>query len=95
MMEKMFQSAMGMSKPVANVTKGAKPKKTRSLQRGLSFCADSRKLMETYDKWHAFLKQLHERRRRIYKIVNDLHDHRLSEQRGAFRFSSVCTDLFV
>ena len=89
-MEKMFRSAMGGSLPAATITKGAKLKKTRSLQRGLSFCVDSRKLMETYDKWLTFLKQLHERRRRIYKIVNDLHDHRLSEQKGAYKFSSDC-----
>lgn len=82
MMEIMFRSAMGISPHAATGTKVTRPK-SKSLQRGLSFCVDSRKLMETYDKWHTFWKQLHERRRRIYKIVNDLHDHRLSEQRGA------------
>ena len=81
MMEKMFQSAMGTSLPAATAAKSSRPK-TKSLQRGLSFRVDPRKLVETYDKWHAFLKQLQERRRKIYRIVNDLHDHRLFEQTG-------------
>ena len=78
MIEKMFQYA---SLPAASTGTSARPR-TRSLQRGLSFAVDSRKLVETSDKWRIFLKQLHERRRKVYKIVNILHDQRLSEQRG-------------
>ena len=82
LMEKMFKSAMGdQSLTAASSTASARPK-SKSLQRGLSFCVDPRKLLETFEKWHTFLKQLHERRRKIYRIVNALHDQRLSEQRG-------------
>ena len=82
-MEKMFKSAMGEPLPAASSSTSARPK-SKSLQRGLSFCVDPRKLVETSEKWHTFLKQLHERRRKIYRIVNALHDQRLSEQRGSF-----------
>ena len=82
LMEKLFKSVMDdPSATLASTTMGVMPK-SKSLQRGLSFCVDSRKLVETSDKWHTFLKQLNERRRKIYKIVNTLHDHRLSEQKG-------------
>jgi len=78
MIEKMFQSD---SPPAVYTGASARPR-TGSLQRGLSFAFDHRKLVEASDKWRTFLKQLHERRKKIYKIVNILHDQRLSEQGG-------------
>ena len=84
----MFKSAMGESLPAATSATTDRPK-SKSLQRGLSFCADPRKLVETSDKWHTFLEQLHKRRRKIYGIVNALHDQRLSEQRGVYKFSVI------
>ena len=81
-MEKMFKSLLDDPSVTSASTTIAVMPKSKSLQRGMSFCLDSRKLVETSDKWYAFLKQLNERRRKIYKIVNTLHDHRLSEQKG-------------
>lgn len=86
MMEKMFKSAMTESLPAVSTTAtntGARARpRIASLQRGLSFCGDYRKLTETCEKWRMYLKQLHEKRRKIYRIMNTLHDHRLSEQKS-------------
>ena len=86
LMEKMFKSAMRESLPAGTFANTDRPK-SKSLQRGLSFCVDPRKLVETSDKWHTFLEQLHKRRQKIYRIVNALHDQRLSEQGGVYKFS--------
>lgn len=79
------------SLPAVSATKSIK-----LLRRGLSFSYDSRKLAEAPDKWHTFLKQLQERRRKIYKIVNTLHDHRLSEQGGVWVYTyKRCIRIFI
>ena len=39
------------------------------------------------------MKQLHDKRRKVYDIVNKLHDQRLSEQKGGCVCVCVCVCL--
>ena len=82
MMEKMFKSPMSPMLPAS-----LPEERRRSLQRGLSFIGSPRKKEESKGRWRDFVKQLHDKRRKVYDIVNKLHDQRLSEQQG---LCSVC-----
>ncbi|XP_065895085.1 uncharacterized protein [Dysidea avara] len=75
MMEKMFKSPMSPTLPAS-----LPEERRRSLQKGLSFISSPRTKAESEGRWRDIMKQLHDKRRKVYDIVNKLHDQRLSEQ---------------
>ena len=84
MMESMFKSPMSPTLPAS-----LPEERRRSLQKGLSFIGSPRKKEESRVRWKEFVKQLHDKRRKVYDIVNKLHDQRLSEQQGTFLYVLV------